>query len=132
MGSQIIRLKDALWKRLSMLIPEPTGRGRRPKDDRGCFEALVYLLRTGCQYDELPSVYPAKSTVHDALKRWSTRGILEKMWATLLVELDDTKGLAWEWLSADGCLTKAPLAKEGVGKKSNGQRQGWNKKTPAL
>jgi putative transposase len=132
MSSQILRLKDALWERLSALIPEPKGRGRRPQHDRGCFEALIFLLRTGAQYESLPACYPPKSTVHDALKRWSKRGILEKMWAELLLELDDTQGLAWEWLSADGCLTKAPLSQEGVGKKSNRPRQSRYQKTSTV
>jgi transposase len=51
----IIRLRDKLWARISRLIPLPQGRGRRPAHDRACFEALLYLLRTGCQWSELPS-----------------------------------------------------------------------------
>ena len=89
----------------------------RPASDKGCFEALVYLLRTGCQYSELPPCYPPKSTVYDAKARWSKAGVLEKLWAALLVEFDDVQGLEWEWLSADSATVKAPLSGEGTGTK---------------
>ena len=117
--AEIIRLKEALWVRFSELLTKPVGRGRRPASDKGCFEALVYLLRTGCQYSELPPCYPPKSTVYDAKARWSKAGVLEKLWAALLVEFDDVQGLEWEWLSADSATVKAPLSGEGTGKKSN-------------
>lgn len=113
----IIRLRECLWERIARLIPVPRGRGRR------CFEALLYLLRTGCQWSELPSYYPPKSTVHDALKRWARLGLLEQMWAEALLEFDDLKGLEWEWLSADSASTKAPLGGGETGKKSNRSRQ---------
>ena len=121
----IIRLREELWGRFSRLIPIAQGRGRRPARDKECFEALLYLLRTGAHWSELPKEYPPKSTVHDALKRWAKLGILEQMWAEALLEFDDLKGLQWEWLSADGVMTKAPLGGEATGKKSNGP---WQKR----
>jgi transposase len=116
----VIRLKNELWKRLSRLIPVNSGRGRRPASDKQCFEAIVYLLRTGCQWSQLPpSEFPPKSTVHDAFTRWIRWNIFAQMWQELLLEYDDLKGLHWEWLSADGAMTKAPLGGELVGKKSD-------------
>lgn len=128
----VIRLKDRLWERMSHLIPVNTGRGRRPASDKECFEAIVYLLRTGCQWSELPrSEFPPKSTVHDAFTRWISRDIFARMWQELLLEYDDLKGLEWQWLSADGAMTKAPLGGELVGKKSNGSGKKRNKTSPA-
>jgi len=119
MAANVLRLKEPLWERLEILIPASKGRGRRPANAKGCLEAILYVLRTGCQWEDLPACYPPKSTVHDRLKAWSERGILEKLWQTLLIEYDDLKGIGWEWLSADGCITKAPLGGEATGKKSN-------------
>ncbi len=118
-NAMIFRVKDALWKRLEALIPPVVGRGRRPASDKACFEAIVFILRTGCQYVHLPKEYPPKSTVHSAYKRWVERGILEKMWRTLLLEYDDTRGLDWQWLSADSSSVKAPLGGSQTGKKSD-------------
>lgn len=124
----IIRLRAELWERFARLIPTPQGRGRRPAHDKECFEALLYLLRAGSHWSELPSYYPPKSTVHDALKRWASLGLLEQLWAEALLEFDDLQGLQWEWLSADGAMTKAPLGGEATGKKSDGPWQKRNKK----
>jgi putative transposase len=118
----IFRLKEALWHRLKQLIPQHKGSGRKPTQDKGCFEALIYLLKTGVQYANLPKEYPPKSTVHSAYKRWIERGILEKMWRQLLLEYDDTIGLDWQWLSADSSSVKAPLGGDEAGKKSDRPR----------
>lgn len=52
--ASIFRVKEALWEKLQALILPIRGSGRRPSQDKGCFEALVYILRAGCQYAHLP------------------------------------------------------------------------------
>ena len=42
-------------------------------------------------------------------------GFFEKLWAMALEEYDKGKGIGWEWQSVDGCMVKAPLAREAVG-----------------
>lgn len=124
----IVRLREELWTRMSWLIPINSGPGRRPCSDKECFEAILYLLRTGCQWAELPRPqFPPKSTVHDAFSRWVKWDIFNLMWQELLLEYDDLKGLDWQWLSADGAMTKAPLGGELTGKKSNRPSQKGNK-----
>jgi transposase len=118
-----IRIREEAWERFRKHIPTPTGRGRRALQEKGCFEALIYILRTGCQWCELPKEYPPKSTVHDAKTRWLKHGVIEELWKELLLEFDDLQGLEWEWLSADGANVKAPLGGEATGKKSDGSSQ---------
>ncbi len=38
------------------------------------------------------------------------------MWMISLLEYDELEGIGWEWQSVDGCMIKAPLALESVGK----------------
>jgi hypothetical protein len=38
------------------------------------------------------------------------------MWVAGLEKYDEVHGIKWTWLSGDGCMTKAPLAQEAVGK----------------
>jgi len=125
--AQILRLKDELWDRMAAAIPKPQGAGRRPANDKACFEAVLYLLRTGCQWSELPGEYPPKSTVHDRFQAWCERGVFTHMLGMLLLEYDDLYGLDWEWLSADGAMTKAPLGGEKNGEKSYRPRKVWYK-----
>ena len=54
------RLSDDLWDGISLLIPEPNnthhfGRGRPRTPDRACMEAIVFVLRSGCQWKALDS-----------------------------------------------------------------------------
>ena len=127
----ILRLKNDLWERVFPLLPVQKGKGRKPKNDRGCLEALLFLLRTGSHYSELPKDYPPKSTVHDAYKRWCQANVWQRLLEILLIELDDTKGVCWEWLSVDSSSVKSPLGVEATGKKSDGSRQAGLQKTCA-
>lgn len=46
---------------------------------RACFNALRYVLKTGCHWRMLPKEYPPRSTVHDALSRWTKSGLHERL-----------------------------------------------------
>lgn len=109
---QIYRVEESLWERLSRVIPVPEGRGRRPENDKGCFEGIIYIMRTGCQWKEIPKSYPPKSTVHDRLQSWRKLGIFLNLWKEILIEYDDLIGLDWEWLSGDTSSVKSPLGGE--------------------
>jgi transposase len=109
---QIYRVENSLWERLSKVIPVPQGSGRRPEKDKECFEGIIFIMRTGCQWKELPNEYPPKSTVHDRLQSWREIGLFKDLWRELLIEYDDLQGLDWEWLSGDTSFAKAPLGGE--------------------
>lgn len=109
---QVYKVKEPLWQKLKKLLPVPKGRGRRPAKDKECFEAIIYLLRTGIQWEELPKCFPPKSTVHDRFQRWLEIGIFTELWKKLLEEYDEVEGLDWEWLSGDSSSVKSPLGGE--------------------
>jgi putative transposase len=85
--------------------------GRPRSADRPIFDALIYLARTGAQWEALPQEFPPKSTVHDRLQEWLAYGCLEAAWAIVLQAYDDSLGIEWQWQAADGCIVKAPLGK---------------------
>ena len=82
--SYISDLTDAEWALLEPLIP-PARRGGRPRttDMREAVNALLYLLRTGCQWIQLPRDFPPKSTVHGYFRQWQIDGD----WARILHHL---------------------------------------------
>lgn len=119
-------VSDALWEKVSPLVPvagRPEGKlyrrkpgaGRKPKDARLIFAAIVYVLRTGCQWKALPREFGSASSVPKYFQVWQRSGFFVRMWRARLAEYDGLHGIAWEWQSIDGAMGKAPLATECVG-----------------
>lgn len=120
-------ISDEFWKRIESIVPVPVrdpakeykrkvGGGRKPKPARVVFEAIMYVLRTGCQWKALPKEFGSASAIHKRFLEWESQGVFLKLWQAGLAEYDEMEGIAWEWQSIDGAMTKAPLARESVGK----------------
>jgi putative transposase len=120
-------LSDSFWERIKPLLPKPKsrfrGRGKKRKNvgGRPCAEAravmagILYVLRTGCQWNAAPKEYGSGKTLHRYFQYWSRRRVFKKMWQAGLAEYDEVKGLEWKWQAADGAITKAPLGGEATG-----------------
>jgi transposase len=118
---------DAFWQRVEPLLPKrkmdnskvyqrKPGAGRPPKPAREVFEAIVYVLRTGCQWKALPKEhFGSASAIHKRFLEWEAAGFFEALWKAGLAEYDDLEGIAWRWQSIDGAMMKAPLAQTTVG-----------------
>ncbi len=106
------KVSDELWERVRPLIParpaHPKG-GRPANDDRQMLEAIVYVLRTGIQWNALPREVAASSTAYDRFRLWESQGVFERLWAAGLEEFDEAEGLDWTWQSLDGTQIKAPF-----------------------
>jgi transposase len=121
-------LSDELWQRVEPFIPLPSrdpqrkylrkpGAGRKPIAYRTVFEGIVYVLRTGCQWKALPKEpFGSASAIHTHFLKWARAGLFSRLWEAGLTEYDELKGIAWDWQSIDGAMTKAPLAQESVGR----------------
>ena len=119
-------VSDEFWAAVAPHIParqRPDGRsyqrkpggGRKPLPARQIFSAIVYVLRTGCQWKALPREFGSASAVHQHFQNWHKAGFFMRLWQAGLAEYDAMEGIAWEWQSIDGALGKAPLAREGAG-----------------
>lgn len=92
------------------------GAGRPAKPARQVFEAIVYVLRTGCQWKALPKErFGSAGAVHKRFLEWEKSGVFESLWKAGLAAYDQMEGIAWRWQSIDGALFKAPMAQEAVG-----------------
>src|SRR3954451_12257699 len=67
-------LTDAQWEIVEPLIPVHTTGRPRTVDMREVLNAILYLNRSGCQWDMLPHDLPAKSTVYDHFAQWRDDG----------------------------------------------------------
>jgi putative transposase len=130
-------IPDALWDCIAALIPRRRnthrfGGGRPPAPDRDCLEAILYVLRTGCQWKALDATrFVPASTAHDRFQRWVKEGVFQALWEHGLLAYDDWKGIDWSWLAMDGCATKAPLGGEKHGQKPHRPRQARRQAQPA-
>jgi putative transposase len=112
-------VNDEFWEKVEPLIPPAPSRakgGRTRMDDRKAFTAMIYVLRTGIQWNPLPREMGASSTVHDRYQEWERLGFFEELWRAGLLEYDELQGIEWEWQALDGAMTKAPLGRSATGK----------------
>jgi putative transposase len=77
--------------------------------------AILYVLRTGLQWNALPREYGASTTVYDRYRLWMKQGVFQRMWTAGLAEYDELVGIDWEWQSLDGAITKAPFGGAATG-----------------
>ncbi len=120
-------VSDEFWKRVEPFIPKrqrdpdrtfcrKPGGGRKPMSERLVFEAIVFVLRTGCQWKALPRErFGSASSVHKYFRQWLKSGFFLSLWRAGLAEYDEMEGIAWKWQSIDGAMIKAPLAQEQTG-----------------
>lgn len=95
-------LSEALWERAQPLLPPHNPRrkgGRPPRDDRQMLGAMLYVLRTGIQWNALPREMGASTTVYDRFRAWERAGFFTRFWAAGLAEFDEVVGIDWAWLS---------------------------------
>jgi transposase len=129
-------VSDALWSKIEPLLPvrkrqgerkyqRRPGAGRKPMPARQVFSAIVYVLRTGCQWKALPKEYGSASAVHAYFQRWQQEGFFLKIWKAGLAEYDEMEGIGWNWQSIDGAMGKAPLAVECVGPNPTDRGKKW-------
>jgi transposase len=106
------RIPDDLWEKLQPLIealdpPKPTGRKR--VEPRSILDAILFRLRSGCQWNHLPKELADDSTAHRTFQRWVQLGVFDRLWALLVADCEALGGVDWEWQAADAAMGKARL-----------------------
>ena len=125
---------DSAWARIEPVLGElcpPPRRGRpRTVDFRVVLNAVIFRLRSGCQWNQLPAKYGDDSRVHHWFQEWAKRGVFQRIWAVLLGECDELGAVNWTWQSADGCMNKARFGGEKNRTESDGPGQKRDQEKP--
>lgn len=103
---------EELWSIIQRILDEkdpPTGIGRSRIDPRAALNGIIYVMRTGCQWNHLPEEFGDDSSVHRTMQRWIAKGVLEAVWAVLIGSCAALGGVDWRWQSADAAMGKARL-----------------------
>lgn len=103
-------LSDRQWMLTAKLFPwtAPTRRGGRPMvPPRPCLEGILWILRTGARWKDLPRCFPSPATCWRRLRDWTKAGIFQQAWALGLRTLDGQGKIDWSEAIADGTFAKA-------------------------
>ena len=87
-------IDDELWQRIEPLLPQPKARrekypGRKPVPDRAALSGIVFVLRTGLRWRDLPAEMGCGSgvTCWRRLRDWQEAGVWDRLHEVLLAEL---------------------------------------------
>jgi transposase len=82
---------DELWKEIEPLIPEepPKPKGGRPRhDDRACLVGIIFVLKTGAGWNQIPAeLAPSGPTCWRRFREWTALGIWDRLWKIILRHL---------------------------------------------
>jgi transposase len=120
-----IRLTDGQWAFMCPLLPPPARTGRPRADDRRTIEGILYILTTGCRWEDLPREYGAPTTVWRRLKRWGEEGVWQRIWRAALATLDGRGELDWSMACLDGSFASAKKGGDQVGLTKKGKGTKW-------
>jgi transposase len=130
------RIPDVLWAQIEHLLPpgkeHPLGCHNPRVPDRNAMNAILFVLRTGCQWNALNATGICKSSsAHRRFVEWTEAGVFEKVWVKSLGDYEEFVGIDWSWLSMDGAMSKAPLGGKKNGSQPHRQGQERHQAQPA-
>jgi transposase len=122
-------LSDSQWQKIQPLLPKPKGRkrGRPRKDNRCVLEAILWVLKTGARWRDLPKDFGVSSSVAwKRLRAWEQQGVWLRLWRAFLAELDERGKLDWQESFLDGSFASAKKGATELAKPSVARaRSGW-------
>ena len=118
-------LKEEQWAIVAPLLPKPPrradGKGRPRVDDRAILNGILWILRTGAPWHDMPNRYPPYQTCHRRFQEWVEKGLFEKVLRALVQDVKERGGLDLTECFIDGSFV---IAKKGAlgWEKPSGQR----------
>jgi transposase len=103
-------LTDEQWLLIKDLFPEPapSANGGRPRaPTRPCVEGILWILRSGARWKDLPTHFPSPSTCWRRFDAWTQAGIWQRAWSRLLRRLDSRGQVDTDDTIADGTFASA-------------------------
>lgn len=90
--------------------------GHRRVDLCRVLNGIIFRLRTGGQWNQLPKPCGDDSTVHRHCQQWCQHGRLARLWAVLVEACDELGGVDWPWQAADTSMGNARMGGDLVGR----------------
>lgn len=104
-------LTEEQWNRLKPLFPSPKnkedGRGRPRRDPRDVLNGILWVLRTGAPWKDMPPRYPPYQTCHRWFQKWAQDGVFKQILSELAEDLCKRGGIDIRETFIDGSFTPA-------------------------
>lgn len=101
-------LSDEQWERLEPLLPAQKPQTGRPNvGHRRVINGILWVLRTGAPWRDMPERYGSWSTIASRFYRWREAGIWERIWTQLQSDADEQGKIDWEIHLLDGTVVRA-------------------------
>jgi transposase len=119
MGIKRYELSEAQWRRIEPMLPgKVSDPGRTAADNRLFINGVLWVLRSGARWSDLPDRYGKYKTVHKRFTRWARAGVWEGIFAMLSRDRDN------EYLMIDSSIVRAH-AQAATGQKGGSAIRLW-------
>lgn len=108
---------DAQWRLIEPLLPRQK-RGGKWNDHRLMFDGILWVLRTGAPWRDLPERYGKWQSVYHRFNRWKKDGTIDRILKALRIRLDKDGYIDWDLWCVDGSNVRASRAAAGASKKA--------------
>jgi transposase len=99
-------LTDRAWAELAPLLPPNGRRGQQWQDHRTVINGILWKLRTGAPWRDLPERYGSWQTCYARFVRWRREGTWERLLAHVQTKSDAVGEVVWE-VSVDSTIARA-------------------------
>ena len=110
-------LSDEQWRLIEGLMPEQ-GRGGKWNDHRVTLDGMLWVMRTGAPWRDLPERYGKCKSVHHRFNRWRKDGTIDRILKALRIRLDKEGRIDWDLWCVDGTSVRGSRSAAGAAKKA--------------
>lgn len=110
-------LTDDAWECIQEFFPEPAATGRPPRDRRAVVNAILWIVRTGSPWRDLPEEFGPWQTAWRLFDQWNGDGTLDAILRRLQTAHADAGEIDTKLWCIDGTIVRAARCAGGGGKK---------------
>ncbi len=99
-------LTDEAWKQVAPLLPKNGRRGKQWKDHRRVIDGILWKIRTGAPWRDLPERYGPWQTCYDRFARWRRDGTWDRLLTHAQTSSDAAGEVDWK-VSVDSTVVRA-------------------------
>ena len=116
-GEMRYALTDRQWRQIEQFLPPNGHRGKQWKDHRNVINGILWILRTGAPWRDLPKEFGPWKTIYERFRLWSRNGFWDVLLTALKARKNRERKIDWRLFCIDGTIIRAHKASAGGGKK---------------